>query len=263
VQQSMLEIAGVEIELHEAGTGTQLLLLHGGQGFSPDHAYVDLLAASYRLLAPSQPGFGRSELPDWLDTPDDIAYIYLELLDHLGIKTVNIVGVSLGGWIAAEMATKAPERCSRLVLVSPIGVKTGVVDKLDIPDIFAMSQERVNQLMYHEPCKFQLDSSQLSSDELTTIVRNRETLALLVWEPWMHNPQLKHRLQRASMPTLFLRGESDGLVSADYVERFAALLPDARIATIPQAAHALPLEQPAAFAQKVRAFLGADLESRQ
>ena len=47
--------------------------------------------------------------------------------------------------------------------------------------------------------------------------RNRETLALLAWEPWMHNPKLKHRLHRAGMPALFVRGESDGLVSAEYL----------------------------------------------
>src|SRR5690349_7207669 len=130
VQQSMLRLSGVEIELHEGGAGPPLLFLHGAQGFAPDDAYVGLLAESRRLLAPSHPGFGRSELPDWLDTPDDIAYIYLELLDRLGVERVDIVGASLGGWIAAEMATKAPERCSRLVLASPIGVKTGPVDRL-------------------------------------------------------------------------------------------------------------------------------------
>src|SRR5262249_25566699 len=137
------------------------------------------------------------------------------------------------------------------------------VDKLDIPDIFAMPQERVNALLFDEPCKFQIDPSLLSGDELTTIVRNRETLALLVWEPWMHNPKLKYRLHRASMPTLFLRGEHDGLVSADYVERYAALLPNARIETVPRAAHMLPLEQPSAFVEKVRAFLAAELETVQ
>lgn len=261
MQQAMLKISGVEIELHEDGAGAPLLFLHGPRGFASEDTYVRLLAESHRLLAPSHPGFGHSELPDWLDTPDDIAYLYLELLDRLGLESVDIVGASLGGWIAAEMATKAPERCRRLVLVSPVGVKTGPVDKLDIPDIFAMPQAQVSQLLFFEPGMFQFDASQLSSDELTTIVRNRDTLALLVWEPWMHNPKLKHRLHRATMPTLFLRGEGDGLVSAEYLERYAALLPNARIETIPRAAHTLPLEQPAAFVEKVQAFLSADLAS--
>jgi pimeloyl-ACP methyl ester carboxylesterase len=251
----MVNLSGVEIELHEAGAGKPLLLLHGGQGFLPGQAYVRLLSERRRLLAPSHPGFGRSDLPDWLVTPDDIAYIYLELMDRLGLDTVDLVGASLGGWIAAEMATKAPERFSKLVLAAPVGVKTGPADRLDVPDIFAMPRERVDELLFHDPARFQLDPAQHSDQELTVMVRNRETLALLVWEPWMHNPKLKHRLHRATMPTLFLRGESDGLVSAEYLERFAALVPNARIETVPEAAHALPAEQPEAFAQKVLAFL--------
>jgi pimeloyl-ACP methyl ester carboxylesterase len=257
VKKEMLKLAGVELELHEGGSGAPLLFLHSGQGFVPAQPYVGLLESKRRLLAPSHPGFGRSSLPEWLDTPDDIAHIYLELMDRLGLERTDLVGCSLGGWIAAEMATKAPERFRKVVLVAPVGVKTGPTDQLDIPDIFAIPQERVTAMLFHEPAKFQFDPSKLSDEELTVIARNRETLAMLVWEPWMHNPKLKRRLHRLAMPTLFLRGESDGLVSADYVERYARLVPQARIETIAKAGHALPTEQPETFAAKVLAFLDA------
>jgi pimeloyl-ACP methyl ester carboxylesterase len=253
----MLKLAGFELELREEGDGAPLLFLHGGNGFYPAQPYVRLLARRRRVIAPSHPGFGRSEMPDWLDTPDDIAHIYLELLDRLNLQRVDLAGVSLGGWIAAEMASKSPERFRKLVLVAPVGVKTGPSDRLDIPDIFAMPQERVSQLLFHDPEKFRFDPAQYSDEELTVMVRNRESLALLVWEPWMHNPKLKRRLHRAGMPALFLRGESDGIVTSDYIERYAKLLPNARIETVARAAHALPLEQPEAFAEKVLAFLDA------
>jgi pimeloyl-ACP methyl ester carboxylesterase len=252
-----ITLASGAVELHETGDGAPLLLLHSGQGFVPDQPYVDLLARRRRVLAPSHPGFGTSDLPDWLDTCDDIAHIYLDLMDRRGLATVELVGCSIGGWIAAEMASKAPERFTKLVLVAPVGVKTGPSDRLDIPDIFAMSQEKVGQLLYHDPSKAQVDLSKLSDEQLTTIARNRETLALLVWEPWMHNPKLKHRLHRVACPTLFLRGESDGLVSADYLARYAALVPHARIETIARAGHAVQVEQPEAFAAAVLAFLAA------
>jgi pimeloyl-ACP methyl ester carboxylesterase len=257
VKREMITLAGIEVELHETGEGAPILFLHSGQGFVPAQPYVGMLAKSRRLIAPSHPGFGSSGLPDWLDTADDISYLYLELMDRLGLDKVDLVGCSLGGWIAAEMATKAPSRFRRTVLVSPVGVKTGPVDQLDIPDIFAMPQARVNQLLFHDPSKFQFDPTNLSDDELGVIARNRETLALLVWEPWMHDPKLSRRLHRIAAPTLFLRGESDGLVSADYVARFARLLPNARIETIAEAGHAAQAEQPAAFARKVLAFLDA------
>ena len=143
------------------------------------------------------------------------------------------------------------------MLVAPVGVKTGPSDRLDIPDIFAMPQENVNRLLFHDPQKFQFDPARFNDEELTVIARNRETLALLAWEPWMHNPKLKHRLHRLTMPTLFLRGESDGLVTADYIERYAKLVPKARLETIAKAGHAVQVEQPEAFAQKVLGFLDA------
>ena len=257
LKREVISLAGVAVELFEDGDGAPLLFLHSGQGFNPDQPYVGMLTKRRRLIAPSHPGFGKSELPDWLDTCDDIAHIYLELMDRLGFAKVDLVGASIGGWIAAEIASKAPERLRKLVLVAPVGVKTGPVDKLDIPDIFAMPQDKVNQLLFHDPSKAVMDFSKMSDEQLTIIARNRETLALLVWEPWMHNPKLKHRLNRVTCPTLFLRGESDGLVTADYLARYARLIPNARTETIAKAGHAVQGEQPEAFASKVLAFLDA------
>lgn len=250
-----MRIAGIDLEVHDQGKGEPVLFLHSAQGFDPRHEISALLAARRRLIAPSHPGFGRSSLPDWLDVPDDIAYVYLELLDSLNIGSVDVVGCSIGGWIAAEMATKAPERIRRLVMVGAVGVKTGPVDRLDIPDIFAMPQDKVDELLFADPAKMKMDPSKMTDEEIAIRVRNRETLALISWEPWMHNPKLRHRLQRAKMPVLFLRGEKDGLVSAEYMERYARLLPNARTKTIGGAGHAPQIEQPKAFAEALFNFL--------
>jgi pimeloyl-ACP methyl ester carboxylesterase len=247
-----IQIAGIDLIVFEAGQGAPLLWLHGAPGFNPKHEFVELVAARRRLIAPSHPGFGKSALPDWLDSVDDIAHVYLELLDRLDLRQTDVVGTSLGGWIAAEMATKVPERIRRLVLVGPVGVKVGRPDK---PDIFALPQDEANKLVYHDPERMKVDMSKLSDDELASMFRNRETLALLVWEPWMHNPKLKHRLHRAAMPALFVRGESDGLVSAEYLAGYAKLLPKARMATIPAAGHAPQQEQPQALVKTVLEFL--------
>jgi pimeloyl-ACP methyl ester carboxylesterase len=255
VPTTTMQIAGIDLELFEAGQGPPLLWLHGGQGFNPKHQFVDLFAKRHRLIAPSHPGFGRSSLPDWLDSIDDIAHVYLELLDRLKLGSIDVVGTSIGGWIAAEMASKVPERIRRLVLVAPVGVKVGSVDKLDIPDVFAMSQDDASRLLFHDPAKMKVDPTKLSDDEAAIMFRNRETLALLVWEPWMHNPKLRRRLHRAAMPALFLRGDSDGLVSADYINAYAKLLPNARTRTIAAAGHAPQLEQPQEFASAVLEFL--------
>jgi pimeloyl-ACP methyl ester carboxylesterase len=256
LKTTTINIAGIDLEVFEAGEGAPLLWLHGSQGFNPKQEFVPLFSARRRLIVPSHPGFGRSSLPDWLDSIDDIAHIHLELMDTLGLGKVDIVGSSIGGWIAAEMATKVPERVSMLVMTGPVGVKVGSADRLDIPDIFAMPQADVNRLVYHDPSKAP-DIGKMPDDELAIMFRNRETTALLVWEPWMHSTKLKHRLHRVKAPALFVRGASDGLVSADYLTGYAGLLPNARMLTIPAAGHAPHLEQPEAFASAVLEFLEA------
>ncbi len=256
MQRNVVTIAGCEIEVHEDGAGAPLLFLHPGSGFRATDAYVSMLAKGRRLIAPSHPGFGSSSLPGWIDNVDDIAHIYLELMDRLGLAKVDIIGCSIGGWIAAEMLTKAPERFGKVVLVGPVGVKTGPYDKLDIPDIFVLPPPEVAKLMFHDPAKMAPDLTKLSDAELSVQVRNRETLALLVWEPYMHNPKLPHRLQRVASPTLFVRGASDGVVSAAYLENYAKLVKGATTATIAAAGHAPHVEQPDAFAKLVLDFLG-------
>jgi pimeloyl-ACP methyl ester carboxylesterase len=250
-----ISVAGVELEMFERGQGQPLLYLHGGAGIASDVRFLDLLAEARRVIAPSHPGFGKSSLPDWLDSVDDIAHIYLELMDRLDLKRTDLVGFSIGGWIAAELASKVPERIDRLVLIGPVGVKTGSADKLDIPDVFAMPRDALDRLRFHDPAKYALDLASMSDEELHTVARNSETLALLTWEPYMHNPKLKHRLHRADMPTLFLRGASDGIVSAQYLDRYAALLPQARVDTIAEAGHLPQVEQTETTVAKVLKFL--------
>ena len=113
----VIPFAGVNLEVFESGSGAPLLFLNSVQGFDGRDEIAGLLSARHRLIAPSHPGFGKSSLPDGIDNVDDIAYVYLELL-----------GCAIGGWIAAEMATKAPERIKRLVMVGPVGVKLGPVN---------------------------------------------------------------------------------------------------------------------------------------
>ena len=257
LDRKTLSIADAEIELFEGGSGAPVLFLHSGQGVTGGDPFLALLAKKRRVIAPSHPGFGKSSLPDWVDSVDDLAHIYLELMDRLGLDRIDLIGSSIGGWIAAEIATKVPGKINHLMMIGPVGVKVGTPDKLDIPDVFAMPPDKFAKLIFHDPEKFKPDLKTMPDEALAIMVRNRETLALIAWEPYMHNPKLKHRLHRVTAPALFIRGESDGLVSAEYLKRYAALLPNARIETIAQAGHAPQLEQPQALFDKTLAFLDA------
>ena len=162
-RSNTVSIAGIELEMLERGHGAPILYLHGGAGIVLDLPFIDLLARERRIIAPSHPGFGKSSLPDWLDSVDDIAHIYLELMDRLGLTRTDVVGLSIGGWIAAELATKVPERLDRLVLIGPVGVKTGRPDKLDIPDVFALPQDKLDRLRFHDPAKNALDQLEVDA----------------------------------------------------------------------------------------------------
>ncbi len=256
-ERKTIAIAGVEMEYFERGEGKPLLYLHGGGGLGPDAAFLDPLARGRRVISPSHPGFGASALPDWIDSVEDLAHIYLEFMDRLGLAKIDMIGCSLGGWIANEIATKTPERVRRLALVAPAGVKTGPPDKLDIPDMFTLPPDKLQSLLFHDAETFAPRPAAMSDEALRTMARNRETLALLVWEPYLHNPKLPHRLHRLNMPALFIRGASDGLISGAYIERYAKLIPGARIVTIPGAGHMPQIEQPAALAKTILDFLDA------
>jgi pimeloyl-ACP methyl ester carboxylesterase len=255
MQREVITISGVDVEYFVGGEGKPLLFLHDELGFSPDQQFLKSLSAQRRIVALSFPGFGQSELPLWMDSVDDLAYVSLGLLDRLKLRDVDIVGCSLGGWIAAELASKSPERVRKMVLAAPYGVKLGPVDRLEFPDLFAMSRKAIAEKSFHDPAFADVDAKALSDAEATAIIRNRESFTLFAWEPYLHNPKLAHRLERATSPTLFIRGTSDGIVSADYAVGYAALFPKASVSEIPAAGHFPHLEQPEAFTSQALAFL--------
>jgi len=246
----------MELEAVERGQGRPILWLHGEEGVDPALAALDLLAAHGRVLAPSHPGYGHSPDSATVDTIDDLAYLYLDLLAARDERDVIVIGCSLGGWIAAEMAVRSTDRLAKLVLVGPVGIKVGDRETRDIPDVFALHPDEVGRLLYHDPARAAVDDTALSDDRLTVIARNREATALYAWEPYFHNPKLRQRLHRITVPTLLVWGAQDRFVSAGYYgAAYRDAIAGARLVTIDEAGHFPHLEAPAAFVARIRAFL--------
>ena len=130
--EELRTVAGVRVEWNETGTGAPILFLHPGIGIAPDAPVLERLAAKARVIAPSHPGFGRSEQPKDMTTIDDLAYFYLDLMDRASAAIV-LVGVSFGGWIAAEIAVKSRAASPRLVLADALGIKVGARDSATSP----------------------------------------------------------------------------------------------------------------------------------
>ena len=258
IQSRRLTLHGVQLDVYEQGQGRPILVLHGEDGPCPQASFFSLLAKQGRVILPTHPGFDQAPDAADIDTVDDLAYLYLDLLDESDLREVVVIGCSLGGWIAAEMAVKSTARLGQLVLVAPLGIKVGDRETRDIPDIFALPPEEVTRLQYHDPAQVAVDYASLSDLELTAIVRNREATALYAWEPYFHNPKLRQRLYRVALPTLLVWGASDRFVTPDYYgTAYRDAIPGAQFTVIDQAGHWPHLEQPEVFAERVGAFLAA------
>jgi pimeloyl-ACP methyl ester carboxylesterase len=252
-----LSAGGIELETWQSGSGPPVLLLHGFQTIDPGARFVELLGRRARIVAPSHPGFGRSPRPDGFETIYDLAHLYLDLLDRMPHEKVIVIGLSFGGWIAAEIAAMAGDRIGRLILVDALGIKVGDRETADIVDIFNAAPDEVVRRSWHDPASRAPDYNAMSDEEIVIRARNWDALCLYGWHPYMHNPQLKRWLGRIRVPTLVVWGLSDGIVAPSYGRAMSALIPGSRFALIEGAGHHPELERPDEFADVVTAFLGA------
>jgi len=185
----------------------------------------------------------------------DVGGIPLDVLDHLSYAKVTLMGLSFGGWLAAEIAATCPHRLDKLVLVGAVGIKVSDRETPDILDLFNTAPAVVERRRWHDPAKWAPDYDAMSDDALVAHARNRDALCLYAWDPYMHNPRLKRWLPRIAVPTLALWGASDGVVKPAYGRAYSALIPGARFEVIEAAGHHPEIEQSVAFAERVVAFL--------
>ena len=254
--REFIKLQDAKIEIQRRGSsGKPLLLLHSEDNYETTRPFVDELAKKYRVFMPRMPGFGRSTLPDSIMTIDDMSYLYLDMLDHYKLTDVNVIGFSVGGWLAAEIATKSCARLSKLVLVDPLGVKLGGKYDRDIEDIYYLPFDTVKKLKFHDPDKDPRILTEMSDREAYLLARHRESTARLCWKPYFHNLTLKNRLNRISAKTLMIWGANDGLTKTKYGRAYAKLIPESKFVTIPKAGHFPHIEQPDAFMKEVRSFL--------
>ncbi len=246
-------LQGIEVAVTRKGSGPPLFLLHGGGGPVTMMPFADRLADAFEIIAPTHPGFAGSPIPDAYDGIADLAFTYMDLMDRIDLRDAVIMGISMGGWLAAELAVMSTRRMSKLIFVDSVGVKHGGPTDRDIADVFALAGPDLAAIMWHDPSNAPKPAD-MTDDQALIAATNRTALALYTWEPYMHNPKLAGRLHRIDRPSLFLWGESDGVVTPDYGKKFAALGPGAKFATIADAGHAPHAEAPDAFVAEVLAF---------
>jgi pimeloyl-ACP methyl ester carboxylesterase len=233
----------IDLNVREFGSGEErMLILHGGAGPASVYAFAEKLAdsRSAHVIVPTHPGFEGTPRPEALRSVASLAGLYAELLRDRALTNVTIIGNSIGGWIAAELALMQPERVGAAVLVGAVGIH---VEGHPVPDFFAMNFGEVMQRSYYDPQRFAIDPATLPPERLAAIQANRTALAVYA-QTTMEDPTLRTRLTSMRVPTLVLYGEADRIVDPEYARAFGAAISGATFQLLPRTGHLPQLETP-------------------
>jgi pimeloyl-ACP methyl ester carboxylesterase len=250
---------GAKVRVLEGGRGEPVLFLHGAGGLLAENLFLEGLAQRYRVVAPELPGYGESTGEALLEDMLDFALHGWDVVEALALERPHVIGHSMGGMIAAEMACVAPHDLRKLVLAAPMGLW---IPEAPLPDLFALLPHELAQVLFHEPARGTalltggLDFRNLEALREFYIGHvKRLGMAGKILFP-IPNRRLAKRLYRLRAETLLLVGRSDRLVPAAYVQRWQELMPRAQLALVDAAGHMLPYEAPDAFVGEVLRFLG-------
>jgi pimeloyl-ACP methyl ester carboxylesterase len=248
-----LEARAGSVQILRGGDGPPLLFLHAAGGAGTWLPFHGLLARRFEVIAPDHPGFGGSDDMPEVEAIDDLVYHYLDVLDRLGLERVNVVGGSVGGWIAAELAVHSPHRIERLALLGAAGLR---VPGNMATDVFLMTPDRVVATLYKHPGPvLEAMPAEPDVDFILAMQRDMAALARYGWAPYLNDPKLERRLHRVAAPTLVLWADDDRVMPIEHGRRYAERIPDATLRVIEDCGHAMYFERPDAFADAVTEFL--------
>ena len=245
------QLGPVQVDVTEYGAGQPVLLLHGGAGPQSVTGFGELLAAAgTRVLVPVHPGFGGTTRPEHLQGMRDLALTYLELLDELDLTGVTVVGNSIGGWIAAEMAIHASPRISGVVLVDAGGLQ---LDDHPGADFFSLTPDQVTERAYYQPEKFRIDFAALPEPAKAAFAGNRAALQAYT-ASGQTDPSLLGQLGSVRVPVLVVWGAADRIYPPEHGEAFAKAIPGAHLVVLDEAGHLPQLETPSELLAAVQEF---------
>jgi pimeloyl-ACP methyl ester carboxylesterase len=252
-ERETIDVNGCKLSFARGGAGAPLIYLHGADGLAEWPAILDTLAERFDVIVPDHPGFGASQVPPWLDDVSDIAYIYLDAIAQLGLSGIHVVGQSLGGWIALEIAVRSTQRLRSLTLISSAGIHVKGVPKTDI---FMIDPEEQARLAYADPKIGEAAAQRVGADKYQDLaILNRIASARFGWQPRFFNPRLERWLHRVNVPTHVIWGDSDRIIPPEYAEAFHRLIPGSKLTMIPEAGHFPHVERAGAVAQAMQGFL--------
>jgi len=262
-----LKVQGRTVQLYEAGSGDPLVYLHGvadmhGAAAAP-FPFHDTLAKNFKLIAPAHPGCVGTDEDDTMESIDDLVFHTLEVLDALGLDRVNLVGNCIGGWLAAELAARNPERIGKLALIGAAGLfvsgsptgdlfmavqprNGGIADLRSM--LFADGEGEIAQSLFPD-----LHADKPQGMRLYQIFRFSSRIGFK--PPYFYDAKLRERLHRFKGPAMVIWGGNDQFVPVDHAKAYGDALSGSKVEMIDGRGHAVILESPDVVADRISAFM--------
>jgi pimeloyl-ACP methyl ester carboxylesterase len=241
----IVDLAGLSLAIDEYGVdseGSAVLLLHGGAGPRTMAGLASALSEHMYAIVPTHPGFDGTLRPEWADSIADLAVAYLDLLDTLDLTGVLVIGNSIGGWIAAEMALRDTRgRIGALTLLNPVGIHAHLKEN-QVVDTRTVAPADLSKLSFADPA-LRPDFSSFSDEQRAGLAANQKTLATYAGAAFTHDPKLRGRLHRVTVPVLVAWGEQDGIAPPAYGRDYAESFPGGHFVPVPEAGHFPHIEQ--------------------
>ncbi len=251
--QQTITIKGASFSYQRGGEGPTLLYLHGAGGTGNAMPLMESLATQFDVVIPDHPGFGQSDDPEWLDSIHDAAYYYLDFLQALDLKEITVLGSSLGGWMAMEIAVRDQSRFKQLILSNAAGLSLADVA---MGDVFLWGDEaKVRNMIFNKDLQEKVLAAPVSEEQQELTNKNFFTTAKLSWEPRFCNPDLDKWIHRITVPTLIIWGDQDQLFPEAYGQNLKAKLPHAEYVVIKDCGHLPHVEKREELHQEILQFV--------
>jgi len=251
-REDFITVAGCRTFVMRGGEGPPLLYLHGAGGGGIWSPFLQRLARRFTVIAPEHPGYGRTDTPDWFENIHDVAYFYLDLMQAMDLRGAHVLGASIGGWIAAEIAVRNTTRMRSLTLIGPAGIHVRGVER---PDIFLWTREEAVRALFHDQRLAEAMLAQPQDEAaVERALKNRFATARLAWAPRGFDPHLEKWLHRIDVPTLIAWGSHDQYVPVAYAMRWSELVPQAEVVVFEDCGHMPQIERGETFCAAFEEF---------
>ncbi len=246
--------AAREVFFHRAGAGEPLLYLHGLLGLTGCEPILARLAEHFEVLAPCAPGWGpaKDQLSDFDEGPLDLTLHHIDLLDAFGLDSAHVVGIGIGGWMAAELAAIAPSRVGKLVLTNPLGLW---LDDVGGEDPFAQHPGWPSRPLFAEADgreKHLLKGRDRMDAHVEELLSLRSA-AKFLWP--IPDTGVRRRLPRVKAATLVVSASEDVVVPSPYGDAWREAIEGSILTTLPEAGHAADLDRPDELSKLIAGFI--------